>query len=132
MRARPLSDWPRVYCARESPLPVICTFYSQTSCGCFLSLQSLSLFMGYKLLSAKKRRDHCEMATDCSFAKNLFLRLLSCQTIGLLEFLFPKFNSNYYYGGGTKKISVCHSNQILIENVAADIDFLSSVHFYHI
>ncbi len=66
MRARPLSNWPRVYCARESP--VVCTF---DSIGRFLSLQSLSLFFGNRLLSAKKRKDHCERATGCSFAKHL-------------------------------------------------------------
>ncbi len=37
----------------------------------FSSLQSLSLFLGNKLLSEKKRKDHCEMATDFSFAKHL-------------------------------------------------------------
>ncbi len=55
--------------------------------------------------------------------QKFFLRLLSCQTIGLMEFLVPKFNSNYYYGKENQKNSTCHSNQVLIENVAADIDF---------
>ncbi len=94
------------------------------------------MFFGNKLLSAKKRADHCEMATNCSFAKNLppknaiaFLRLLSCPTIGFLEFLFPKFNCNYYYGRENQNNSACQSNQAFIENFAEDIDFMSSVHF---
>ncbi len=37
----------------------------------FLSLHSLPLFLGNKLLSAKKRKYQCEMASDCGFAKNL-------------------------------------------------------------
>ncbi len=114
----------------------MCTF---DSCGRFLSLQSLSLFFGNKLLSAKKRKDHCEMATDCSFAKNLspknaiaFLRWLSCQTIGFLECLSAKFNPNYYYGRENQNNSACQSNQALIEYFAEDIDFMSSVHFKRI
>ncbi len=76
------------------------------------------------------------MATDYSFAKNLppknaivFLSLLSCQTIGCLEFLSLKFISNYYYGRENQNNSACQSNQALIENFAEDIDFMSSVRF---
>ncbi len=37
----------------------------------FLTMQSLSLLLVNKLPSAEKRKDHCEMATDCSSAKRL-------------------------------------------------------------
>ncbi len=47
----------------------MCTF---DSCGQFLSLQSLSLFFGNKVLIAKNvRMATGEMATGCSFAKKL-------------------------------------------------------------
>ncbi len=76
------------------------------------------------------------MATDCRFAKNLpqkmqlfFMRLLSCQTVGFLEFLSPKFNFNYHYGRESQSNSACQSNQALIENFAEDIDFMSLVYF---
>ncbi len=41
---------------------------------------TLFVFLGNKLLSAKKRKDHCEMATDCSSAKILppKMRLFFC------------------------------------------------------
>ncbi len=59
----------------------------------------------------------------------VFLRLLRCQTIGFLEFHYPKFNSNYYYGRENQNNSACQSSQALIENFAENIDFMSSVHF---
>ncbi len=43
--------------------------------------------------------------------------------------LFPKFNSNYYYGRENQNNLACQLNQALIENFAEDIDFMSSVHF---
>ncbi len=58
-----------------------------------------------------------------------FLPLLSCQTIGFLQFLIPKFHSNYYYGRENQNKSACQSKQALIENFAADIDIMSSLHF---
>ncbi len=76
------------------------------------------------------------MATDCRFAKKspsenaiVFLRLLSCQTVGFLEFLSPKFNFNYHYGRESQNNSAYQSNQALIENFAEDIDFTLSVYF---
>ncbi len=45
---------------------------------------------------------------------------------------FLEFLSNlthYYYGRGNQKNSACQSHQALIENFAAGVDFVSSVHF---
>ncbi len=61
-----------------------------------------------------------------------FLRMLSCQTIGFLEFLSPKVNSHYCYGRENQNNSACQSNQALIEKFGEDIDFMSSDHFYRI
>ncbi len=76
------------------------------------------------------------MATDCSFAKHLppknamaFFAFAKLPNHCLLEFLSPKFNSNYNYGRENQNNSACQSNQALIENFAEDIDFMSSVHF---
>ncbi len=50
----------------------------------FSLMQSLALFLGNKLQSAKKRKDHCELASDCSFAKMRSFFCV-CQTIDFLE-----------------------------------------------
>ncbi len=107
--------------------------------NCTPTQLSLALFFGSKLLSAKKFKNHCELATDCSFAKIsrrkmrlFFLRLQSFQTIGFLEFLSLKFNYNYFYGRENQNNLACQSNQTLIENFAEDTDIMSSVHFWRI
>ncbi len=90
------------------------------------------IVFGKQTAKCKKRKHHCEMPTGWSFAKNfpaeiaIVLRLLSCQTIGFLEFLSAKFYSNYYGGRENQDNSAC---QALIENFVEDIDFMSSVHF---
>ncbi len=107
------------------------TFDSRTSCGRFFIAAVAFIVIWKKIAKCKKSKDHCEMATDCSFAKNaiVFLRLLSCQTIVFFEFLSPKFISNYYYGRENQNNSACQSNQAVIENCAEDMNFMSSVQF---
>ncbi len=135
MRARPLGNWPRVCCASESPLPVVCTFDSRTSCGHFFIAVAFIVFFGNKLLSAKYVRTTVKWLQIVTLQKisrrkcDCFLCLLSCQTTCFLEFLSPKFNSNYYYGRENQNNSACQSNQALIANFTEDIDFMSSVHF---
>ncbi len=65
-----------------------------------LSLQSFSLFFGNKLLSAKKRKEHCEMATDCSFAKNIPPKMW-------LFFAFARLPNHWLFGIPLPKI-LCH------------------------
>ncbi len=132
MRARPLSNWPGVCCASESP--VMCTF---DSCGHFLSLQSLSLFFWKQTAKCKKNVRTTVKWLQVVALQNtsrlkmrwLFLRLLSCQTIGFLEFLSPKFNSNYYYGRENQNNSALSIKSSINLNFAEDINFMSSVHF---
>ncbi len=59
----------------------------------------------------------------------VFLRLLSCQTIGFLEFLSPKFNFSYYYGRENQHNLACQLNKAFIANFAENIDFISSIRF---
>ncbi len=72
----------------------MCTFNSRTSCGRFFIAAVACIALGEQTAKCNKRKDHCERATDGSSAKSLppkmllfFLPLLSCQTIGFLEFL---------------------------------------------
>ncbi len=75
---------------RASHLNLLCALLIRVVA--FLLLQSLSLIFGNKMISAKKRKDHCEMATDCSFAKNV----LPKNAIAL--FAFAKLPNHWLFG----------------------------------
>ncbi len=81
----------------------------------------------------QKRKDHYEMATDCSFAKNLppkmrlffaFAKLANHLFLEFLTQLTPIIMMKEW----TKK-TACQSHQAFIEKFAAGIDFMSSIHF---
>ncbi len=58
------------YTVRASHPNLLCAFLiHELRVVVFLSLQSLSLFFWKQIANCKKRKDHCEMATDCSFSK---------------------------------------------------------------
>ncbi len=101
----------------------------------FLSLQSLSLFFWIQTAKCKKRKDHCEVSTDCSFAKvshrkyDYFFAFAKLPNHWLFAILLPKLNFNYHYGRENQNNSACQSNHALSEKFAEDIDFMLSVHF---
>ncbi len=69
----------------------------------FIAAVAFTVF-GKHTTKCKKRKDHCEMATDCSLAKNLPPKMrLFFFALGKLPnywlFGIPReFNSSYYYG----------------------------------
>ncbi len=108
----------------------MCTFNSRTSCGRFL--QSLSLFLGNKLLNAKNVSTTVKWLQVGALQKilppklRLFSAFAKLPNHCFLEFLSAKFYSNYYCGRENQDNSAC---QALIENFVENIDYMSSVHF---
>ncbi len=135
MRARPLSNWPNFTVRASHPNLLYVLLIHELRVVVFYRCSHFHCILETNCLAQKNVRATVKWLQIVALKKSptenviVFLRLLSCQTIGFLEFLSPKFNSNYYYGRENQNNSARQSNQALIENFVEDIDFMLSVHY---